>query len=86
MTPAEDISSGLITADLGTSLIGRQVFYYPRLNSTMDTARQKAQEGAAEGTAIIAGEQTGGKGRMKRIWLSPEGNIALSIILYPDVV
>lgn len=78
--PYESISTGL-----NTSLIGRKVIYYPRLASTMDTARQEARQGAAEGTVIMAGEQTEGRGRMKRTWLSPQGNIALSIILYPDV-
>jgi BirA family biotin operon repressor/biotin-[acetyl-CoA-carboxylase] ligase len=51
----------------------------------MDTARQMARQGATDGTIIIAGEQTAGKGRMKRSWLSPRGNIALSIVLYPDI-
>ncbi len=36
-----------------------------------------------DGTVIIAGEQTAGKGRLQRNWVSPGGNIALSIILYP---
>jgi len=52
----------------------------------MDVARQEAQKGAVEGTVIIADEQIAGKGRIKRIWLSPPGNVALSIILYPDVL
>jgi len=52
----------------------------------MEVARREAQRGAAEGTVIIADEQTVGKGRIKRTWLSPRGNIALSIILYPSVV
>ena len=51
----------------------------------MDTARQEARRGAKEGTVIIAGEQTGGRGRLKRTWLSPPGNVALSIVLYPDI-
>ena len=80
-----DLSSVSITDNLGTSLIGRKVIYYPRLASTMAVARREAQRGAAEGTVIIAGEQTAGKGRMRRTWLSPGGNIALSIILYPGV-
>ncbi len=33
---------------------------------------------------VIAGEQTAGRGRLNRFWLTPGGNIALSIILYPD--
>jgi BirA family biotin operon repressor/biotin-[acetyl-CoA-carboxylase] ligase len=81
---ANDFSPASITRDLNTRFIGQRVIYYPRLASTMDTARREARQGAAEGTVIIAGEQTEGRGRMKRPWLSPEGNIALSIILYPD--
>lgn len=80
-----DLSLASIADKLGTSFVGRKVIYYPRLASTMDAARQEAQRGAVEGTVIIAGEQTGGRGRVKRTWLSPEGNIALSIILYPSV-
>ena len=82
---ANHLSPASITDNLGTSFIGQRVIYYPRLASTMDAARQEAQQGAAEGTVIIAGEQTEGRGRIKRPWLSPEGNIALSIVLYPDV-
>lgn len=79
------LSSTLITHNLPTHFIGQRVIYYPRLTSTMDLARQEAQQGAAEGTAVIADEQTGGKGRIKRAWLSPRGSIALSVILYPEV-
>ncbi len=82
---ADDLSPVSITGNLKTRFIGQRVIYYPRLASTMDTARQEARQGAAGGTVIIAGEQTEGRGRMRRTWLSPRGNIALSIILYPDV-
>jgi len=74
-----------ITNNLGTRFIGQRVIYYPSLTSTMETARREAQQGAAEGTVVIADEQTGGRGRMRRTWLSPKGSIALSIILYPKV-
>jgi len=52
----------------------------------MEVAKREAQQGAAEGTVVIAGEQTAGRGRKNRAWLSPRGSIALSIILYPSVV
>jgi len=81
----DSLSSALITDNLPTHFIGQRVIYYPQLTSTMNVARQEAQQGAAEGTAVIADEQTGGKGRVKRIWLSPRGSIALSVILYPEV-
>jgi BirA family biotin operon repressor/biotin-[acetyl-CoA-carboxylase] ligase len=73
------------TANLPTRFIGQKTIYYPRLASTMDVARRKARQGAADGTVIIAGEQTEGRGRAKHTWLSPPGNIALSIILQPEI-
>ena len=80
------LSSASITSNLGTHFIGQRVIYYPSLTSTMEVARQEAQLGAVEGTVIIADEQTAGRGRIKRVWLSPKGSVALSIILYPSVV
>jgi BirA family biotin operon repressor/biotin-[acetyl-CoA-carboxylase] ligase len=79
------LSAELVTAGLGTRFIGQRVIYFTRHGSTMEAARQEARRGATEGTVLIAGEQTAGKGRGKRVWLSPEGSIALSIVLYPDV-
>lgn len=74
-----------ITAGLGTQIIGQQVIYIDRLPSTMEAARQKVKLGAVEGTTVVAGEQTAGRGRLKRAWLSPEGSIALSVVLYPEI-
>ena len=79
------LSSSSITRGLSTGFIGQNVAYYPRLPSTMDTARLEARQNAPEGTVIIAGEQTEGRGRQQRAWFSPSGNIAMSILLYPDV-
>ena len=79
------LSPAAITDNLGTRFIGQRVIYHPRLPSTMDEARRQAQKGAREGTVIVAEEQTAGRGRIKRAWLSPKGSIALSIILYPEV-
>ena len=79
------LSAASITNNLETHFVGQRVIYYPSLTSTMEVARREAQQGAAEGTVIIADEQTAGKGRIKRVWLSPKGNVALSVILYPSV-
>jgi len=75
-----------ITDNLETRFIGQRVVYYPSVTSTNEVARQEAQRGASEGTVIIADEQTVGRGRKKRAWLSPRGSIALSIVLYPSIV
>ena len=80
-----NLSPTAITENLGTCFVGRRVIYYPSLTSTMEVARREAQQGAAEGTVIVADEQTAGRGRLKRAWLSPKGSISLSVILYPSL-
>ena len=79
------LSPASITNDLETHFVGQRVICYPSLASTMEVTKREAQQGAAEGTVIIADEQTAGRGRINRVWLSPKGNIALSVILYPGV-
>jgi len=85
-TTESSLSPASIKNNLETHFVGQRVIYYPSLTSTMEAARQEAQQGAAEGTVIITDEQTAGRGRVRRIWLSPRGNIALSVILYPSMV
>lgn len=53
--------------------------------STNDDATEAARRGASEGTLIWARRQTKGRGRRGRTWVSPEGNLHLSIVLRPDV-
>src|SRR4030042_921551 len=79
------LSPDSITHNLTTRFIGQRVIYFPSLESTMDAARQEAQKGAPEGTIIVVDEQTGGRGRVKRLWISPKGCIAFSVILYPSI-
>lgn len=80
-----DISPASILQNLTTSIIGQHIRYYHTIPSTMDTAKKAARQGAAEGTIVIAEEQTAGRGRLGRSWLSPRGGIALSIILRPNL-
>ncbi len=81
----DSISAKVVTEGLQTCFIGRRVLYFPSITSTNEVAKKEAQQKAVEGTVIITGEQTRGRGRLKRAWLTPKGNIALSIILYPDI-
>jgi len=66
--------------------LARKIYYYPSIGSTNDEAKKLAQNRAPHGTLVIAEEQTGGKGRLGRTWISPprEG-IWLSIILRPSL-
>ncbi|MGE5540100.1 MAG: biotin--[acetyl-CoA-carboxylase] ligase [Gemmatimonas sp.] len=53
--------------------------------STNDDAIAAARAGAPEGTLIWARRQTKGRGRRGRAWVSPAGNLHLSLVLRPDV-
>lgn len=82
MAGATDIKAYL-QDNLKTRFMGRELHYLQVTTSTQDTARELAVQGAPEGTAVIAGEQRSGRGRMGRSWLSPAGGLATSIILRP---
>ena len=74
-----------IQNQLNTKFVGQQLYHYSHVTSTMEMAKKAAIEGAPEGTVIIADEQTSGRGRLNRTWLSPRGNLAVSIILRPSL-
>ena len=58
--------------------------WYPQTDSTNTQAKLLAKAGAPHGTVLIAGHQTGGRGRMGRTFQSPEGKgVYLSAILRP---
>jgi BirA family biotin operon repressor/biotin-[acetyl-CoA-carboxylase] ligase len=82
MVNDRNIESSIISR-LNTKFVGRHLHYYRQLPTTMETARELANKETAEGTVVIAGTQTAGKGRIGRTWLSPEGSLAMSIILKP---
>ncbi len=55
------------------------------VDSTNRYAKDLARQGAPEGTVVIAGEQTEGRGRLGRSFSSPVGmGLYLSLILRPD--
>lgn len=57
---------------------------YDELDSTNDEARRIAEGGGSHGAVVWAKRQTNGRGRMNRIWVSPEGNLYCSILLSPN--
>jgi BirA family transcriptional regulator, biotin operon repressor / biotin---[acetyl-CoA-carboxylase] ligase len=44
-----------------------------------------ARAGSPHGTLVVAGVQTGGRGRLRRAWGSPEGGLWMSLVLRPDL-
>lgn len=55
-----------------------------RIESTNDTLHEMARQGAPAGSFVLAEEQTGGRGRQRRAWISPAGlGLFLSVLLRP---
>lgn len=66
--------------------LGCAILRLASLPSTNDLARELAEQGAAEGVVILAREQTRGRGRQGREWVSTAGDgLYLSVILRPSV-
>jgi BirA family biotin operon repressor/biotin-[acetyl-CoA-carboxylase] ligase len=64
--------------------IGTTIHRFSTCPSTNDLAKKLAREGSAEGTVIIAEEQTEGRGTKGRSWHSPLGQgLYASVILRP---
>jgi BirA family transcriptional regulator, biotin operon repressor / biotin---[acetyl-CoA-carboxylase] ligase len=71
---------------LNTSFIGRSIVHFDSIDSTNSKAKQLADSAEADGTIIISEEQTNGRGRLGRSWVSPKyKGIWMSIILKPDL-
>lgn len=62
----------------------QNIRHYTVTDSTNTQAKLLAKQGAPHGTVVLADHQTGGRGRMGRQFVSPEGmGIYLSVILRP---
>lgn len=54
------------------------------VSSTNDVAKDLAARGAGHGTVVWAEQQRAGRGRHGRDWLSPPGNLYVSVLLRPS--
>ena len=78
------VVSQVLRRGLYTRVVGRRIMVYPSLASTMDRAAEEARGGTSDGTVILTEQQTTGRGRFQRLWVSTPGNLLLSIVLYPS--
>jgi len=62
--------------------LGSRVLYFPVASSTNDIAAKLAMQGTPDGTLVMAGQQTAGRGRGGHTWFSPPGaGLYLSAVL-----
>lgn len=67
------------------TFLGTPVCWLDSVDSTSSCLRRMAGDGAPHGLALIAGEQTCGRGRAGRSFSSPKGKgLYLSVLLRPD--
>ena len=73
-----------IVAHLSTKWVGHHIHYLKEASSTNDVGKSLADKDCADGTLIVAEEQTRGKGRLSRGWFSPAGcGVWCSVVLRP---
>lgn len=76
----------LVTANLQTQILGQEIEYYTKVESTNSQALELLEEGANEGTVVITDNQTAGRGRHGQSWFSgPARGLAFSVILRPNM-
>ena len=62
-----------------------RLHYLEETVSTMDTARDLARRGCPDFTIVVAGRQTGGRGRLKRCWDSQVGGLYFTMVIRPEI-
>lgn len=79
-TRVQRINKGLENCRLGKPLL-----IFEEVGSTNDALKSQADAGAPEGCTVVADNQTRGRGRMGRKWLSLKGKgLYMSVLLRPS--
>jgi BirA family biotin operon repressor/biotin-[acetyl-CoA-carboxylase] ligase len=66
--------------------LGHPIYLYQQIGSTSDEARRLADGVGPDGLMVVAEQQTAGRGRAGRHWITPPGSaLAFSLVLRPRV-
>ncbi|HME12377.1 MAG TPA: biotin--[acetyl-CoA-carboxylase] ligase [Candidatus Acidoferrum sp.] len=83
---ADVLTPDLLKARLRGSLFGKRVLHFFRTDSTNRVAFDLGQGGEAEGAVVVAEEQTAGRGRAGRSWVSERAaGIYVTLLLRPKL-
>ncbi len=79
------ISTATLAPFLRTKILGHTLYTYQTIDSTNTEAKRCSMQGAVHGSVFVSEEQTGGKGRLGRKWISPPGaGLWFTLLLRPD--
>lgn len=80
------ITASEVGSVVSSEWIGKEIVYYPEIDSTNLEAKRIGEQGGVEGTVVIAEAQTKGQGRRGRHWVSGPNEAAyLTFLLRPDI-
>ncbi len=80
------VTEAEIKSFLNTDFIGQNCVFLEETDSTNNDVRRLAEEGAPDGTLVVAECQTAGKGRRGKGWVSKAGeHIFMSLLLRPAI-
>ncbi|MCM8783590.1 MAG: biotin--[acetyl-CoA-carboxylase] ligase [Candidatus Omnitrophica bacterium] len=86
ISPPDKLLPEEITWDLGTKLMGKKIFSFEVLDSTMDFTHELGIRNFPEGTVVCSETQKKGRGRRGREWFSPKyKGLYFSILLKPQI-
>lgn len=81
------LNSYEIGHNLHTKHLGKEIYYLKTVDSTNSYSKKIAIDGCKDGTLVVAGAQTSGRGRMGRTWESKDNKgIWMSLILKPEIL
>lgn len=82
----KNICKQIIEDTLETEFTGKNLEVLETATSTNDVLKEKGRLGCPNGTVVIAREQTAGKGRLGRGWISKKDeNIMFSVLYRPQL-
>ena len=80
------LSAGELAGALAGRRVGRALVCLETVDSTNNEVKRRALAGAADGLAVVAEQQTGGRGRLGRSFQSPRGcGLYLTALLRPQL-
>lgn len=81
-----EFAAALADARVHVAPLASTVVYFHEVGSTNDLAASLASSGSPEGTVVIAASQTAGRGRLGRVWHSPQhAGLYVSVVLRPSL-